>query len=105
MKFRLLSESIAFQCRKIDIRISMMLLDKIKDTKAVLRLMITSYEERQKPEYFCSPNIDGLPKAYHVETRPVEEFNKMIEEMRKNKVESSEFKTLFETVMSLDAVY
>jgi len=52
----------------------MLLLDKIKDHREVLKLMIKLLAERTRPRYFCSTELRGLPEAYPVEKRVSEEF-------------------------------
>ena len=49
-----------------------MLLDKIKDTKEVLNLMIRMLLDRKKPLFFISHEIRGLPEFYSVEPRVTE---------------------------------
>jgi len=51
---------------------SLMLLDKAKETGEVLKLMITILLERQRPRYFCSQELRGLPEAYQIEPRVTE---------------------------------
>lgn len=42
----------------------MLLLDKVKDHRGVLKLMIKSLAARQRPRYFCSTELNGIPEAY-----------------------------------------
>jgi hypothetical protein len=62
---------------------SLLLLDKIKDVKGVLDTMIRLLLQRQKPEYFCSTELRGMPEAYKVEKRVTEEYSLLLNAYKK----------------------
>lgn len=82
----------------------MLLLDKIKDSKAVIELLIALYEERQRPDFFCSPQLNGIPEAYSVGQRPMNEFSKIVDELKNQKAHET-YKDLFNILTQLDATY
>lgn len=103
-KFKNLTSQVAFASRSYDYKVSMVLLDKIKDSKAVIELMITLYEERAKPEYFCSAQLNGMPEAYKIGQRPMDEFSKIVDDLKKQKANET-YKDLFDMLTQLDATY
>lgn len=62
---------------------SLLLLDKIKDTKEVIKLMIKMLLSRPKPRYFCSSELRGLPEAYQVTQRVTEQFSQILASYKK----------------------
>lgn len=103
VKFKGLIKIISDKIQGEDYDKALLLLDKVKDYRGVLTLMIKSLQIRTRPRYFCSYDLKGLPEAFKVEKRVTEVYKLMLDSYKKGGIEK-ENKDLFDILNTLDKI-
>lgn len=64
-----------------EFQFAIMLFDKVKDTKNVLKAMVQAYVDRPKPLYFTNLEMAGLPEEWEPTKRPRDEYMTLVNKM------------------------